>query len=190
MKQRGGFVSNSSSSSFLLCYNDKSDFDVLKNYEGYETFMDDLAPGNEQAIVEFLHDQCESDLYSYRWYVESKNRGSISFVFHRDASLELSEMCEKLGCQSEEINNVIKEGTDLIEKDCENLDYDGISKIATKFAKLVYDGIKGKWKNLGIVGYSDNDGDFHGYMEHEFMSGIVPSHESSSNYKIVIKNEH
>ena len=42
MKIRTSYVSNSSSSSFLILYKDLKDFDQLKAIKGYETFMKDL----------------------------------------------------------------------------------------------------------------------------------------------------
>ena len=99
-------------------------------------------------------------------------------------------MCSKLNCATDEIVQTINEGARLIEQDCEHLNFDGVARLASKFAKLVYDAVKGKWANMGIVGYSDNDGDFYAYMEHDFMYGIVGNHEADANYCIIIRNEH
>lgn len=42
MKIRHGYVSNSSSSSFLILYNNENEFDKFKSFEGYYTFIKDL----------------------------------------------------------------------------------------------------------------------------------------------------
>ena len=45
MKTRTGYVSNSSSSSFLVMCNDDGVFDFLKRSYGYETFIGDMRKG-------------------------------------------------------------------------------------------------------------------------------------------------
>ena len=45
MKTRAGYVSNSSSSSFLVMCNDDGVFDFLKRSYGYETFIGDMRKG-------------------------------------------------------------------------------------------------------------------------------------------------
>lgn len=66
MKVRNGYVSNSSSSSFLVIFTDKSAFDNFKPFKGYLRFIKDLDAEDEKSAITFVKSEMEGKLYELK----------------------------------------------------------------------------------------------------------------------------
>lgn len=67
MKIRQGFVSNSSSSSFLIAYKDTKDFDRFSSFKGFDIFKKDMEAAeefDEEAVKAFLVSKLKTYFYS------------------------------------------------------------------------------------------------------------------------------
>ena len=207
MKTRFGYVSNSSSSSFLVCCNDVDCFGFMRTGEGHDneshmTFtrdVNDPEHRDDANVREFLAEEYKSVMYQYEYYLEYKDKkwyinmmgGVVVNPLFRFASLN-----GKLGCNNPEVSALESEGPKLIDdfkagKIGENAVWEAIAEKAEKFADLLLAEAKKKWRIVSAFGYSDEDGDFWGYMEHEFMGELAHcEQEHFGEYSVVTRNEH
>ena len=63
MKIRTNYVSNSSSSSFLIIYNDINDFNKLEKFDCYKTFINDINESKEDESKNFIKYMIQNMLY-------------------------------------------------------------------------------------------------------------------------------
>lgn len=196
MKCRFGYVSNSSSSSFLVCCDKIDSFDWLKSDdEGYESFLFNMQHEDnksDQKIRQFLFDEYMDVLYEYEHFLLYKEKS----WFHEqnvDPLLRLVSICHKLHSDSKEIPELIKKGMKTVEQsleseaECEDV----LEELALKFANILLLEAKKHWLVISTFSYSDECGDFGSHMEHEFMYEIVHSEqESGGEFSIIDRNEH
>ena len=195
MKTRNGFVSNSSSSSFLVMYNDFGAFDFLKESRGYETFIRDMNNDENKTddrIREYLCEEYSHILNSYRWYCDRKKRGRL-LSFDKNPLLEFSGVVHRIHADGEEVKGVIDEGVALSDGVAGTdvfMDWEKESQLAQKFADILLKDARKNWKHISVFEYSDDDGV--GYMEHEFMSGYLVDGERDGfeEFAVVVLNEH
>jgi hypothetical protein len=198
MKTRNGFVSNSSSSSFLVMCNDDGVFDCLKESKGYKTFIGDVRSNinDKSRIIEFLADEYCGILDEYAWHLRNRDR-RFSDNNVKPFELDFADICRRVHNENPKVNEIINEGARLEEeavKDEEKgyADWGRIEELARQFAELLYEEAVRHWSIISVFGYSDNDGDFWDYMEHDFMYGELARKESKTfdDFAVVIKNEH
>lgn len=169
MKIRTGFVSNSSSSSFLLLMKDKSILDKLDSFEETATLKTDL-DYNEESVKGFLRGLVFNNLwYVYKsiteeeemYYLPYSNTGWIDLVVHLDFKDEtMEEIC-------------------MYMREQDNLDWDKFDDIRTKYEDAIdkeidrlYNFIKDKGYTCGFVRYEDHTEDGN-HMEHYFMPFVI-----------------
>ena len=194
MKIRTNYVSNSSSSSFLVAYNDISAFDSIKKYKGYKEFISDVegeACDDESKVKDFFVNKYHEILDSYMWNVRDRN-----ILWKKESPTdEFKALCRKFGCEDDEdVQDAYIEGVQNVELNAEAYctgayyDYDEFEPLATKFADLLYEKMKQKFKNVSSFSYSDNDGDFYAYMEHDFMQALAS--DDDDKYAVLSINNH
>ena len=190
MKTRNGYVSNSSSSSFVVCFDDKKVFDFLEGENKYyETFMNDIdseSNSEESKLVEFFHDYFIHILYN----VEHRRRYPDIKWWGRTPEEEFKDICEPVGAYNETAKNLFNEGVEKVRECAKENDLIGwrADKTACKFAHLMIDEIRRKWKNVRVFGYSDEDGEFWSFMEHEFMGFVAD--KGGDGYAVITRSEH
>ena len=92
MKIRQGFVSNSSSSSFLIAYRDMKDFDRFSSFKGFDIFKKDMEEAEEyDAVKEFLAFKLDTYFHYlfYDWSSSSESREEFDVlwdIFHLASS--------------------------------------------------------------------------------------------------------
>lgn len=186
MKSRFGYVSNSSSSSFLVACDDMDVFGFLALDRGYDAFMRDMTEnGDDKRIWEFLRDEFEHIIIRYSRYTDKS--GFWKGVYNADPSLQFEKIMRDLNVNDQNALDLIKKGKAMAET---AMDYDNLDELSARFADAVLRDAKDKWKILAVLHYSDDDGYFGDYMEHEFMYNRVGSGCSGHNYALVIRNEH
>lgn len=203
MKTRSGYVSNSSSSSFLVCCNELSEFDFLKEFgkKYYNQFMNDLKDEGHLAddkIREFLADEYERTLYEYRQWLRYRHDKSYTmrtlYEDYADPALRLAMTCHRLHNDSDEVKQIVQDGVDLARASVPEVQewYDGkVAEMAVKFAELLLAEARKSWKIVSEFSYADEDGEFGSFMEHEFMGEVMHSEqESNGGYSVVCHNEH
>ena len=203
MKTRNGYVSNSSSSSFLVCCNDLAEFDFLKSLgkRFYESFIKDMNSDEnhgDDCIREFLSYEYERTLYEYRQWLRYRHDKSYSmrtlYEDYADPAIRLALTCHRLHNDSDEVKQIVQNGIDLsratVPEQREWRDTQ-ISELAVKFAELLIAEARKNWKIISEFSYADEDGEFWSTMEHEFMGEVMHSEqESDGGYSVICHNEH
>ena len=197
MRKRISFVSNSSSSSFLLGFNDLSDFDKLREFcykyddgkQYFDTFFEDVKNSDRKTpknVRKFLIGIFERKI----WWHSFKHEYGESYLFETPPRDQLAEIGIQMDANMEKLDPIMDEGIKLAEskKKGEMLDYEALHKISMKYAQEVYKSASKRWKNLVEIGYSDEDGEFWSNMEHMFMSNIMV--KQRDNYAIVVYDQH
>ena len=178
-------MSNSSSSSFLVACNGMDAFDFLAQDNGYKAFMRDMSDGqDDEKIREFLQEEFEHIITRYSRYADKS--GFWKGVYDADPSLQFEKIMQDLKVDDANVLDLIKKGKEIARTES----YYDLGALPVQFADAVLNGAKDKWRILAVLHYSDDDGHFGDYMEHEFMYGRVDGGSQSGQYALVIRNEH
>jgi hypothetical protein len=207
MKIRNSFVSNSSSSSFVVIYKSDNDFIKFDRFKGYQEFINDLNNSNikdaEVAISEHLKEFYYNTYFKFTHEEYYKNDSRMVFNFDwLDFLFEESKVDDK------EWWNIIQEtnlkGSEFWMANKENLNannpeyvkyHDGYwndketeAKMKIKdIAKQIVKGLKDNGYNLGWMRYHDDTNEGY-YMETGFMPFIKCNPER--DYLIITQSEH
>lgn len=185
MKTRSRYVSNSSSTSFLIAYNDISVFECMKNERGYETMMkwiknDDVPTSDE--ISEFFRDLVESfaDQYGESYYMKlhpEKKRIFYDYRMYWTLSEEIGKYCLGDGIDSmvEDFASSVKKTVENWGDDEEFYDWMVSEKLEDVIDMLtiqIVNAVEKKWKHIWRTEVEDSN-DFGYYMEQEFMPYVI-----------------
>lgn len=189
MKIRNGYVSNSSSSSFMIVYKNINDFIKLKMFDGYNTLINDIKNNNLNDFVTYISSMLYMGLYTvYEAYTKDELEPPIQWEIY-----DLFDMCKlsnestnkleqsyckkmheinKLGFEfkNKTANYSIKEKYDAIHDYMQNF-YSNDRKIKNeckKIAEKIVKRLKMKNYKIAILRYEDHDS-LGSYMEHQFM---------------------
>ena len=181
MRSRFGYVSNSSSSSFLLAYDDLGQFDCVKKTRGYGSLLPLLERGNasEEEMVSFMEDYVGDCIYEYadsEWHNPrmAKDHGWLA----RRYEWSLVEHLMKCGLDKS-YAPVVKELEDAIGRHVREIDHptydyelDRFDDMERMLALVMVDCLMKRHSRFAVVEFSDED-DFGSYLEHEFMPGLM-----------------
>ena len=181
MKKRNNYVSNSSSTSFVLLYHDESEFDFMKT-EGayYERFIKDLHAEKDEYYLtrakDMFKDMFEETLLICKKYFETRDEK------------DFTTMIAKIAVSDKKLKKIIKRAIE-IQKDW-NGDEDEFAGLRFQFGKTLVDKLDASKDGLKLVylEYSDNDGEFFCDMEHEFMPKIVKESEKRGYYSVSVNH--
>lgn len=193
MKVRTGFVSNSSSSSFLIVCKDFSEFDKFKCFIDYDVFKEDYNDSSEEDAKIWIETEFK-DLFYNRIYV-AKHKNDSMYSFYSDMynknniwDLMFSEADNAVdhGLCTSYMNKVsmyiwedkVEEAEEFVRND---IDYGQLTDILMRQ-------LKERGFTLRAVSYEDHS-EVGSYMEHQFMPFL--SYNPESEYKQVYRrNEH
>lgn len=212
MKTRAGYVSNSSSSSFLVLYHDVSEFDNFSKFDGYETMLKDIKSNSMNIEKCKMHLEMEMnnkiyDLINIAWNRMNENNWPYSATYFADAAFDdliyflNLDQDEKAGAfLMDEFHSKLMEYADEHPVP-ENIDYKEQQKYRYKLKKfaeqhmpdvketasLLCDKMAEKGYQLSTIRYSDDCG-CGSYMEHEFMPFVKICPEAK--FHVNILNQH
>ena len=188
MKIRNGYVSNSSSSSFLVIYKQESDFDKFKEFDGYQDFMDDLY-GEDSSGFDFIVSVIDDYLYTMKsnfvnLITQQKNPNYFEDIYARNIWIDLpydfKYEDKSIMRKVEKLRKSSQISVEELEK-C----YRGFN--VEKDAKKFVDFLKEKGYKIKAMDYGD-DTERGAFMEHRFMPFLAKSPEG--NFEIYIINNH
>lgn len=186
MKARIGFVSNSSSSSFLVSYHTIRDFDALKDEEkGYERFIKDVLEheDNTEEVKRFLARKFDDVVNGYYHYVAY----GYNFCEWSNILGGFKKLCEDMNCDSEGIMKLAEKAKALVDSCDSNSSssyYKGekYSQLEHAFVESAHAAMKQNWNHMSAFSYSD---DVDSYMEHEFMYDFARSNAIDFDLQII-----
>lgn len=204
MKTRFNYVSNSSSSSFLIAYKDiDEDFKKFNQFDGYKEFISDLSKSTRDDAVECISgilDKCISGVIEqsldslFGRNIVDVPRGfreyySLLFSYHLNCSGLFDKVDEIIERAKTYLDDRIKEGNAIEDWTTEylkarealgadSIDCDGIAESACAFLE------QSGWK-VGAIEYSDECGEWYSYMEHEFMPFMAYSPRPAFNINVI-----
>lgn len=188
MKTRYGYISNSSSTSFLIVYDEISSFDQFKKDKGYESLVIRLEKNAlESEITEFFNDWISNYVYNYStvFFCKKYPHGYFKqYPWRRHyypAIGSIVYILKKFNVENETLN-FTKNMLGLIESKADEMVKKNLfdeDEIVENFRDMidmltlqVINAIVTKWKNVSLFEISDNT-DYEYYLEQEFFPRVI-----------------
>lgn len=203
MKIRSNYVSNSSSSSFLIVYENENFFNKFKEFNGYTQFINDIKKENKEEAIGFIQNfLCKYWSFTHRQYLKK----DISMIGNLETNMYINFLFEESKVDDKEFWEIIQEtnkiGFEFWDKNKDNLNWKNPEYKAYEesyyknknveykiddIGKQIYDGLIKNNNFIKFVRYKD-DTDEGAYMEQRFMPFL--SNNPDGGLVILTQNEH
>lgn len=190
MKIRVNYVSNSSSSSYLIICKSFEEFDKFKGFNGYETFKEDFSKSTEEGALDWVAAEIYSLLYcSFRHYFEQNEdtRSWYAKAIRDNAVFDLTHFTIDDKCTK------TREAQAKLAIECQTGDVAKVSNILKssdykELAKEILDNIESRGYIVRSLTYAD-DSELGSYMEHCFMPFLAHNPEAEKQ-QVFTRSEH
>ena len=124
MKVRNGYVSNSSSSSFLVIYENENIFNKFKEFNGYTQFINDIKEEKKEEAIFFIQ-----NFLQHYWYLIHNQylKKDISMIGDLETNMYINFLFEESKIDDKEFWKIIQEtnkrGYEFWEKNKDNLNW-------------------------------------------------------------------
>lgn len=175
MKIRTVFVSNSSSSSFLVCYKSNEDLKRFLPFNGAKDFLNDIKECSDKKALELLKECLEDSGIFLKWDRDARESGFCSNHFEASPAAKFFH---------NELISVV-DFDFLYGRSSEAKESDYI-RVAGHILKT----LKEKYSELGFVEYGNeiSDREIEYYMEFDFMNFLAVDPEKK--ICVIRKSDH
>lgn len=171
MKTRIGYVSNSSSTSFLVVYNEISDLDwiLAKDKKAHEMVLNDMEPCDEYSVERFFSREAEglcrrlAKKVAENHIARRKGEADYDVAETEEVKGMISEFCEKTCCDKEEITKLVRKEIEVLHPQRDSLlyfsgaTYAFLGREPYDMGKLATQSVCSKWKNAAFLTYWYSD---------------------------------
>lgn len=194
MKMRNGYVSNSSSSSFLVVYDNLEDFAPFRLFEkGYNRFMEDVVKSTSDEVIGYIKMLLDDYFYHLKEIYERElfNNGKdyderFEFSYNNQFNTFMCNFNIPLPKTIDKYEKSLEAAADESQEALEQA-YEKITdKELTTAAKIIYECLQAKHKTA-FIEYEDHT-DIGSYMEHDFMPFM--RHNPDNKFSVFIQNNH
>ena len=193
MKMRNGYVSNSSSSSFLVVYDNLEDFAPFRLFEkGYNCLMHDIPSSTDEDVIGFIESFIANYFYGLKEVYEKElytndNSGNAHFDFNYSNQWNTFSYILNIpyGILNEKVialELAADESMEALNIAYEKIEDEGYRNEAEKIFGILKENFK-----MAAIEYEDHS-DIGSYMEHDFMPFI--SHNPDGKFKVFVQNNH